>query len=142
MEIDDTKLRELLIALQSGSLAVDEALERVRHLPFEDLGFAKLDHHRALRHGLPEVVLGKGKTPEQVVAIADALLELAQNAARHPGRRRFLRRSSRRPCPTPYIFPLRRRHPCLARPRPSAARAKSPWSAPAPATCRWPRRRR
>ena len=58
---------------------VDAALERLKHLPFEDLGYAKLDHHRALRHGLTEVIFGKGKTPEQVVGIAARLLEKSQN---------------------------------------------------------------
>ncbi len=48
-------------------------------MPFEDLGFAKLDHHRELRHGMPEVVLAKGKTPDQVVTIAGRLLEVSQN---------------------------------------------------------------
>jgi NCAIR mutase (PurE)-related protein len=48
-------------------------------MPFEDLGFAKLDHHRALRHGIPEVVFGKGKTPAQVATIVSALLARAQN---------------------------------------------------------------
>ncbi len=48
-------------------------------MPFEDLGFAKVDHHRALRHGMPEVVFGKGKTPEQIAAIAEHLLDRAPN---------------------------------------------------------------
>jgi hypothetical protein len=48
-------------------------------MPFEDLGFAKVDHHRALRHGIPEVILAQGKTPDQVVAIAASLLENARN---------------------------------------------------------------
>jgi NCAIR mutase (PurE)-related protein len=52
---------------------VDEALERLRHLPYEDIGFAEIDHHRALRRGFPEVVLGEGKTTAQVVAIAERL---------------------------------------------------------------------
>jgi NCAIR mutase (PurE)-related protein len=52
---------------------------RMRHMPFEDLGFAKVDHHRALRHGMPEVIFAQGKTPEQVVAIAGSLLANAQN---------------------------------------------------------------
>jgi NCAIR mutase (PurE)-related protein len=51
----------------------------MRHLPFEDIGFAKLDHHRALRHGMPEVIFGLGKTPEQVKDIAARLLEKASN---------------------------------------------------------------
>jgi NCAIR mutase (PurE)-related protein len=48
-------------------------------MPFEDLGFAKVDHHRALRHGMPEVILAKGKTPGQVAAIAESLLANAKN---------------------------------------------------------------
>jgi NCAIR mutase (PurE)-related protein len=59
----------------SGATPVAEALESLRLLPYEDLGFAKLDHHRALRDYLPEVVLGQGKTAEQVVAIATGLVE-------------------------------------------------------------------
>lgn len=72
-------LRSLLEEVQSGAMDVDSALERVRHLPFEDMGFAKVDHHRALRHGIPEVVFGLGKTPEHVIAIAGKLLERAGN---------------------------------------------------------------
>ena len=52
---------------------MDEALSRLRHLPYEDLGFAQVDHHRAMRRGFPEVVLGEGKTAEQVVTIAERL---------------------------------------------------------------------
>jgi NCAIR mutase (PurE)-related protein len=75
----EQQLRELFEQVQAGAVNVDAALERVRHLPFEDLGFAKVDHHRALRHGMPEVVFAKGKTPEQVLAIASRLLERASN---------------------------------------------------------------
>src|SRR5262245_2329131 len=77
--MDRESLRELLEQVRAGAVDVDAALERVRHLPFEDLGFAKVDHHRALRHGIPEVVFGKGKTPEQVIAIVDTLLARARN---------------------------------------------------------------
>jgi NCAIR mutase (PurE)-related protein len=72
-------LRALLEDVKSGATGVDAALERVRHLPFEDLGFAKVDHHRALRHGMPEVVFGLGKTSDHVVAIAGKLLERGGN---------------------------------------------------------------
>ncbi len=74
VQIDYAKLRQLLIDIQSGSLAVDEALDRLRRLPYEDLGFAEVDHHRALRKGFPEVILGEGKSDEQIVAIAQKLL--------------------------------------------------------------------
>jgi len=67
------RLLELLGAVQRGECALDDALERLRNLPYEDLGFAKLDHHRALRNGFPEVILGEGKTPEHVVAIAERM---------------------------------------------------------------------
>ncbi|MDQ6707854.1 MAG: nickel pincer cofactor biosynthesis protein LarB [Acidobacteriota bacterium] len=73
------QLRSLLEQVREGAVDVDAALERVRHMPFEDLGFAKVDHHRALRHGIPEVVFALGKTAEQVVAIAGKLLEKAPN---------------------------------------------------------------
>ena len=69
----------MLEQVREGAVDVDAALARVRHMPFEDLGFAKLDHHRELRHGMPEVVLGKGKTPQQVLTIARRLLEVSQN---------------------------------------------------------------
>ena len=65
--------------VRSGAVDIDAAMIRMRHMPFEDLGFAKVDHHRALRHGIPEVVFAKGKTSEQVVAIAERLLENARN---------------------------------------------------------------
>ena len=77
--MDADKIRELLEQVSTGGVAVDQAMERLKHMPFEDLGFAKVDHHRALRHGIPEVVFGKGKTPEQVSAIVNALLTRAQN---------------------------------------------------------------
>ena len=51
----------------------------MRHLPYEDLGFAKVDHHRALRHGMPEVIFGKGKSPEQILEIATRLLDRGPN---------------------------------------------------------------
>lgn len=77
--MDQDQLRGLLEQVHSGAVDVDSALGRIRHLPFEDLGYAKLDHHRSLRHGLTEVVFGKGKTAEQITAIAGRLLEKSQN---------------------------------------------------------------
>lgn len=73
------QLRAILEEVRSGDTPVDTALERMKHLPFEDLGYAKLDHHRALRHGLTEVIFGKGKTPDQVLGIAKRLLEKSPN---------------------------------------------------------------
>ena len=73
--IEEQRLRDLLAAVSDGSIDIDAALGELRHLPYEDLGFAKVDHHRALRDWMPEVILGEGKTPEQIVAIAQKLLE-------------------------------------------------------------------
>lgn len=77
--MDQDQLRGLLEAVRSGAVDVDSAVDRMRHLPFEDLGYAKLDHHRALRHGLTEVIFGKGKTPQQVAGIAERLLDKSAN---------------------------------------------------------------
>ena len=64
------KIRDLLIQISEGKIRVDEAMEALRGLPFEELGFATIDHHRALRKGFPEVIFCQGKTVEQVVEIA------------------------------------------------------------------------
>jgi pyridinium-3,5-biscarboxylic acid mononucleotide synthase len=72
-------LRRILEQVARGELDAAAAFERVKQLPFEDLGFAKVDHHRALRNGLPEVVLGTGKTAEQIIAIARRLREGGQS---------------------------------------------------------------
>jgi NCAIR mutase (PurE)-related protein len=77
--MDQAQLRDLLGQLRAGSVDVDTALERLRHMPFEDLGFAKVDHHRAIRHGIPEVVLGQGKTPDQVEGIVSTLMSRSPN---------------------------------------------------------------
>jgi len=62
-------LRDLFDQVRKGKLSADEAVARLRHLPFEDLGFAKLDHHRVLRQGMPEVVFSEGKPPAQLARI-------------------------------------------------------------------------
>ncbi|MSQ13122.1 MAG: nickel pincer cofactor biosynthesis protein LarB [Dehalococcoidia bacterium] len=71
--MDKDRLRALLAGVRQGATSVDSALEELARLPFEDLGFARLDYHRALRKGFPEVVLGTGKTPDQVAAISQRL---------------------------------------------------------------------
>src|SRR5881275_136373 len=70
----ETELRHLLDLVRLGALEPERAVARLKHLPFEDLGFAKIDHHRALRQGYAEVVYGKGKTPEQVAQIVKSML--------------------------------------------------------------------
>ena len=62
-------IRKLFEQVRNGSVTPDDAVARLRHMPFEDLGFAKVDHHRAVRAGMPEVILGQGKTPAQVAGI-------------------------------------------------------------------------
>ena len=71
--MNEENLREILSRLREGESSIDEVLTSLRQLPFEDLGFAHVDHHRALRQGFPEVIFGAGKTPEQVAAIAQSL---------------------------------------------------------------------
>lgn len=77
--MDQTSLRDLLEKVRAGEADIDSALARLRNLPFEDIGFAHVDHHRALRHGVPEVIFGLGKAPEHVVEIAKKLQERASN---------------------------------------------------------------
>ena len=77
MEIE--KLRTLLEEVKGGEIAVDDALQSLRTLPFEDLGFSKIDHHRQLRTGFPEVIFCQGKTVEHVKQISESIL-----AAGHP----------------------------------------------------------
>src|SRR4029450_6657189 len=73
------ELATLLADVHSGALSPDAAQERIlqylRQAPFEDLGFARIDHHRAVRQGCPEVVFGPGKTPNQVAAIAQSIIK-------------------------------------------------------------------
>ncbi len=72
-------IRKLFDEVRKGKLTPDEGVARLRHLPFEDLGFAKVDHHRFLRNGMPEVILGEGKTPAQVAGIFTRLAKHGGN---------------------------------------------------------------
>lgn len=72
--MNEGDIRKLLADFRSGSVSLDSAVERLRCLPFEDLGFAKIDHHRGLRTGFPEVVYARGKTPWQVAEIVRGML--------------------------------------------------------------------
>jgi NCAIR mutase (PurE)-related protein len=78
-DIDSKSLEELLLQVQRGQVEVEEALDRLRTLPFEDLGFAKIDHHRELRTGFPEVIYAPGKSLDQ-------LKQIAQNMAKSSSR--------------------------------------------------------
>jgi pyridinium-3,5-biscarboxylic acid mononucleotide synthase len=73
--MNQAELLKILESVEGGKLSPSAAIERLRHLPFEDLGFAKVDHHRALRQGFAEVVFAKGKTPQQVAEIVRAMLQ-------------------------------------------------------------------
>ncbi len=77
--MNSAALCQLFDQVRKKKLSPDEAVSRLRHLPFEDLGFAKVDHHRALRVGMPEVILGQGKTPAQVAGIFAHLAEHGGN---------------------------------------------------------------
>jgi NCAIR mutase (PurE)-related protein len=69
----------LLEQVKSGELEIKDAIERLRHLPFEDLGFARIDHHRQIRRGFPEVIYCPGKTTEQIVKIFESLAAKGDN---------------------------------------------------------------
>ena len=71
--MDHQLLAEILQSVADGQLAVADATEKLRHLSFEDIEFAHVDHHRSLRKGFPEVIFGQGKTAEQVLAIMDRI---------------------------------------------------------------------
>ena len=73
--IDKARLRELLEDFRHGRLSADDAVTQLSSLSYQDLGFAKVDHHREFRKGFPEVVYGEGKTPEQVATLAATVLE-------------------------------------------------------------------
>lgn len=73
MIIEESRLREFLKEFKENGMSVEQALAQLRDLPYQDIGWAKIDHHRPLRTGSPEVVLGKGKTPDQVAQIVAAM---------------------------------------------------------------------
>lgn len=76
--MERNELRALLDGVASGKVKVEDALLKLKEAPFEDLGFAKLDNHRALRQGIAEVIYGAGKTPEQIRSIAEAMYSSGQ----------------------------------------------------------------
>lgn len=74
-----TEVKTILEAVSSGSMSVDEALLHLKMEPFEDIGFAKVDLHRSIRQGLPEVIYGSGKTPEQITGIVETMIRNVQD---------------------------------------------------------------
>ncbi|MDJ0804495.1 MAG: nickel pincer cofactor biosynthesis protein LarB [Desulfobacterales bacterium] len=73
--MDRAHLKAILARVSSGEVPVDEAVERLSHLAYEDIAFAHIDHHRSLRKGFPEVVYGEGKTAEQIIGILERMVE-------------------------------------------------------------------
>jgi NCAIR mutase (PurE)-related protein len=77
--MNQKQLETILNGVKAGTLDIEEAVQRLRHLPFDDMGFAKVDHHRTIRCGFPEVIYCPGKTEKQVAAIFKKLAETGQN---------------------------------------------------------------
>lgn len=77
--MDKRQLKELLFQVQQGGITVESAVEKINYLPYEEMGFAKIDHHRSLRQGFPEVIYCSGKTVEQVAAIFQVISTGANN---------------------------------------------------------------
>ena len=75
----EENIKEVLTCVKKGSLSVDDGLKKLKHLPFEDVGFARIDHHRTLRQGFPEVIFGRGKTVRQIQGIVERMLAHQQN---------------------------------------------------------------
>jgi len=88
--VNAESIRKLFEQVRRGQLTADEAVDRLRHLPFEDLGFAKVDHHRALRAGMPEVIFGERKPPRQMAEIFARLAKRGGNIlATHADQKQF-----------------------------------------------------
>jgi NCAIR mutase (PurE)-related protein len=77
--VNEEKLREILQSLREGKTDIETAIESLRFWPYEDLGFARVDHHRALRRGFPEVIFGEGKSAGQIAQIMEAMLARGAN---------------------------------------------------------------
>ena len=71
--MNNDKIKKILSSVKSGSISVEGAVKKLKHFPYEDISFAKVDHHRHLRQGVPEVIFASGKTKEQVMSIAKAM---------------------------------------------------------------------
>jgi len=77
--MNEEMLKKLLQDVKGNNMSIEEAVENLRQLPYQDLGFAKIDNHRQLRQGYPEVIYCEGKTPEQVTQIVQAMIERGSN---------------------------------------------------------------
>ncbi len=72
--MDIKKLKQLLDSVHSSQISVDEALAQLKDLPYQDISYARVDHHRSLRNGFPEVIFGQGKSVEQIIGIMEAMV--------------------------------------------------------------------
>lgn len=77
--MNDNDMKLILEKVRKGDIDVDEALKSFRNLPFEDIGYAKIDHHRAIRNGFPEVIYGEGKAVEHIIGIIETMIERGSN---------------------------------------------------------------
>jgi len=77
--VNPENIKNMLRSVKDGALSIDDALQHLKQLPYQDLGCAQVDHHRELRQGMPEVIFGEGKTVEQIVAIMTAMLDKGSN---------------------------------------------------------------
>jgi len=77
--LNSNKLKQILESIKSGGVSVEDAISKLKHLPYEDISFAKVDHHRHLRQGVPEVIFAAGKTEEQVISIAKAMYKKSRS---------------------------------------------------------------
>lgn len=73
--MDNNKIKKILESIKDGTITVDSAFDFLKHLPYEDINFAKIDHHRLLRQGIPEVIYAKGKELKDIVDIADSMIK-------------------------------------------------------------------
>ncbi|MEJ7735634.1 MAG: hypothetical protein WKG00_41405 [Polyangiaceae bacterium] len=137
--MDPRDLRDLLEQVRGGQVPVEAALESLRELPFRDLGFATIDHHRALRQGVPEVIFGERKSAEQIAGIAGEIVRAGQNVLvtrLDADKARLVAQA----VPSFEYRDMARVGVVEIKPIPSGAAHPWPWSPPAPATWRSPRR--
>lgn len=77
--MNEDRLKELLLRISKGEVSVDEGLDRLKDLPYEDIGVAHIDHHRSLRRGIPEVIFGEGKNVSEILSIMDRISRQGEN---------------------------------------------------------------
>jgi NCAIR mutase (PurE)-related protein len=77
--LNKDSLKKLLKDIKKGKISIEKALEKLKHLPFEDIGIARIDHHRSLRRGFSEVIFGEGKEAEDIIAIMDRMIKQDEN---------------------------------------------------------------